>query len=34
VSKCVAVRAAISGGLVHGLVTHAGLARALLSQAS
>src|SRR5260370_22805701 len=23
VSKCVAVRAAISGGLVHGLVTHA-----------
>jgi DNA-binding transcriptional regulator LsrR (DeoR family) len=34
VSKCVAVRAAISGGLVHGLVTHASLARALLSQAS
>src|SRR5487761_665486 len=33
VSKCVAVRAAIRGGLVHGLVTHASLARALLDLA-
>jgi DNA-binding transcriptional regulator LsrR (DeoR family) len=34
VSKCVAVRAAIRGGLIHGLVTHTSLARALLDLAS
>jgi DNA-binding transcriptional regulator LsrR (DeoR family) len=34
VSKSPAVWAAIRGGLVHGLVTHASLARALLSIAS
>jgi DNA-binding transcriptional regulator LsrR (DeoR family) len=33
VSKAAAVRAAIRGGMVHGLVTHASLARALLSKA-
>jgi len=33
VSKSVAVRAAIRGGLVHGLVTHSSLARALLDLA-
>jgi DNA-binding transcriptional regulator LsrR (DeoR family) len=33
VSKCVAVRAAIRGGLIHGLVTHTSLARALLGLA-
>jgi DNA-binding transcriptional regulator LsrR (DeoR family) len=31
VAKCSAVYAAIRGGMVHGLVTHASLARALLS---
>ena len=34
VSKSVAVRAALRGGLVHGLVTHSSLARALLALAS
>jgi DNA-binding transcriptional regulator LsrR (DeoR family) len=33
VPKCAAVRAAIRGGMIHGLVTHASLARALLGQA-
>jgi DNA-binding transcriptional regulator LsrR (DeoR family) len=33
VSKAAAVRAAIRGGMVHGLITHASLARALLSKA-
>jgi DNA-binding transcriptional regulator LsrR (DeoR family) len=33
VSKSVAVRAALRGGMIHGLVTHASLARALLGQA-
>jgi DNA-binding transcriptional regulator LsrR (DeoR family) len=33
VSKSAAVHASIRGGLVHGLVTHASLARALLSLA-
>jgi len=32
VSKCDAVRAAIRGGMIHGLVTHTSLARALLSR--
>ena len=31
VPKSAAVRAAIRGGFVHGLVTHASLARALIS---
>jgi DNA-binding transcriptional regulator LsrR (DeoR family) len=34
VSKTAAVRAAIRGGMIHGLITHASLARALLGQAS
>jgi DNA-binding transcriptional regulator LsrR (DeoR family) len=34
VSKTAAVRAAIRGRMIHGLITHASLARALLSQAS
>jgi DNA-binding transcriptional regulator LsrR (DeoR family) len=34
VAKSPAVCAAIRGGLVHGLVTHASLARAMLSLAS
>ena len=33
VSKCAAVQAAIRGGMIHGLVTHTSLARALLGQA-
>ena len=33
VSKSAAVRAAIRGGLVHGLVTHTSMARALLGSA-
>jgi hypothetical protein len=33
VPKVVAVRAAIRGGMIHGLVTHASLARALLTEA-
>ena len=33
VSKSVAVRAAISAGMVHGLITHASLARELLKLA-
>ncbi len=33
VSKCAAVRAALRGGRIHGLVTHTSLARALLSAA-
>jgi DNA-binding transcriptional regulator LsrR (DeoR family) len=33
-AKSPAVRAAIRGGLVHGLVTHTSLARALLSPAA
>jgi DNA-binding transcriptional regulator LsrR (DeoR family) len=34
VSKCAAVRAAIRGGMVHGLITHTSLARGLLGTAS
>jgi len=34
VSKTAAVHAAIRGGMIHGLITHTSLARALLSQAS
>jgi DNA-binding transcriptional regulator LsrR (DeoR family) len=33
VSKSAAVRAAIRGGMIHGLVTHTSLARALLNGA-
>jgi DNA-binding transcriptional regulator LsrR (DeoR family) len=33
VSKSAAVRAAIRGGMIHGLVTHTSMARALLSKA-
>ena len=33
VSKTAAVRAAIRGRMIHGLITHTSLARALLSQA-
>jgi len=33
VSRSAAVSAAIRGGMIHGLVTHTSLARALLSQA-
>jgi DNA-binding transcriptional regulator LsrR (DeoR family) len=33
VPRVAAVRAAIRGGMIHGLVTHASLARALLSGA-
>jgi DNA-binding transcriptional regulator LsrR (DeoR family) len=33
VPKSAAVRAAIRGGMVHGLITHASMARALLSGA-
>jgi DNA-binding transcriptional regulator LsrR (DeoR family) len=33
VSRSAAVRAAIRGGMIHGLVTHASLARALLNRA-